>query len=214
MSGKSNMGKEFEGKIMASFEAYEYDGRAWLARMPEPMQTVRNKGRVFNVRTGKAPFDFYGYTMDDATMIGAEAKCSQDFAANLSIAKPEAKSAGLAVKWHQLEALAKLHAAGGLAFVLWDNGGTFGRCGGNVIYRAYENCVAALESGKHPRGTWSISWRCFTPFDYGVIGRVAALDWLVSREDMAAMSQMHYIRARNKKAPLAFAGLNDDDDQD
>ena len=56
---------------------------------------------------------------------------------------PESKGAGL--QYHQLETLAAVHRDGGLAYVLWRNGGMVGRLSGDKIAAAFFEYTVSLK---------------------------------------------------------------------
>ncbi len=180
MSNK-NLGTSFENLIEATFQAYYDAGIARLMMMPVPSKQVGLKnGMPMFVRTGKAPFDVIGYLMRDASMVGAELKSSVR-KNSLPIVAPTKKGDG--VQFHQLDALAGLAQCGGVARLVWSNGGEFGVLkdeGILVAWRTYLHAMKSEESGKNvPLGSKSISWDSFVRTDYTNLYGVVGIDWLM-----------------------------------
>jgi hypothetical protein len=194
-------GSAFEQSVGRSFEGYASQGVAYLDFMPIPTRAIRVPGfkGVAYVPCGHAPFDVYGHRprmvfrqpapngttinrpVQLAVMVGAELKTTKDHEKNLSIVHPESDSHGL--EYHQLYALALLARMGGVARIVWDNGGQVGVASEDSIVLAYEVYEQSLASerrgnGKGPRGSRSIPWTAFKPVDYGNVGGVICLDWL------------------------------------
>ncbi len=173
-------GRDFEKLIETSFDGYANAGLANLARMPIPTKVVgQRKGMLIFVQCGKAPFDIYGFTMAEARFIGAELKAGSR-QESMAIVSPNVGGSGL--KLHQLDALAEVAQAGGVARLVWDNGGDFGILTNSDIVLARDTFLHALtseSSGRKPqRGAKSIKWERFTPVDYANFGGVMAVEWL------------------------------------
>jgi hypothetical protein len=100
----------------------------------------------------------------------------------LPIVHPDAKS-GDGVQYHQLEALALLAQMGGVARIVWNNGGEVGALTEAGILAAFTIYCASLESerrgkGKGAVGSRSIRWTSFKPVPWANVGGVLCLDWL------------------------------------
>jgi hypothetical protein len=193
-------GTGFEARIGDSFEAYAKTSRAFLDFMPLPMTPCgmrhpRTKAPLY-IPKGKAPFDIYGFapqqyaagTAPDgaaeivpvAVMVGAECKATGEPETSLAIVKAGTHASGLAQ--HQLEALALLAKLGGIARVIWDNGGQVGVLKeGGIIYaeRVFQMAISAELAGKKAaHGSKSIPWESFEVVDYAVVGGKLVIDWL------------------------------------
>lgn len=178
----SGSGKDFENDIAATFQGYADKHVARLAIMPVPTKQVgvRN-GMPTLIRNGKAPFDVYGFLSHDATMIGAELKASKR-KARLPIVAPQKKGDG--VQFHQLDALATLALAGGIARIVWSNGGEIGVLHNSEIiqaWRTYEHALTSeLSNRTVPKGAKSIQWEMFKPVQFNLLTSTKTVgpDWL------------------------------------
>ena len=188
-------GVAFEKQIERSFEAYAKIGRAYLDFMPIPMTPCgirhpHTKAPLY-IPKGKAPFDIYGHAPveTDATkdqkrlslFVGAELKASNKPETSLAIVKPDAHASGLA--YHQLAALALVARLGGIARIVWDNGGQIGVLGNDEVLAAHAIYEASLQTelrgkGRGPSGARSIRWENFRVVDFGNVGGVVCVDWL------------------------------------
>ncbi len=178
-------GRQFEKLIETSFDGYAAAQLANLARMPIPTKVAgQRKGRLIFVQCGKAPFDVYGYTIGGARFIGAELKAGGR-KESMAITNPKVKKGGLQL--HQLDALAEVAQAGGIARLVWDNGGDFGiLCNDDIVLArdTYLHALTSESSGRKAQsGAKSIKWERFTPVDYQTFGGVLAIEWL--RMDLA-----------------------------
>lgn len=173
-------GSNFETELERSFGAYLDAGIAVIAKMPVPMRPTGLRHPKFKVPlwmpAGKAPFDIYGHTMDTARFIGAEAKSDAKREPSLSIMSPD--KSGHGIQAHQLFALDALAKAGGIARVIWSNGGEVGVIGGEKIMTAAAKYEEALKISKAPLGSKSIRWKEFTVLAYSQVGNRITLDWL------------------------------------
>ena len=155
-----------------------------------PTRVVRGPGgKPLYIPTGKAPFDVYGHAPRDlsrsvqpstkvlfpnvAVFVGAELKSNRDHEVSLSIVHPDSDSHGL--EYHQLDALALVARIGGIARIVWDNGGTYGVLEEDqiiVAHAIYEQSLASERNGKGkgPLGSRSIKWSLFKTVDYGSFG--------------------------------------------
>lgn len=162
----------FEKAIGDTFQAYRSAKVANLIFLHPPMRIGGMLGKVpCFVQSGRAPFDVGGIYYDNAgTAIGAELKETKDHEHSLSIVHPDKKGSGL--QYHQLAALVDVHKAGGVALVVWSNGGEVGVLTGEKIVLAkmqYDTSLAAEKAGKIvAKGTRSILWGQFKPSKYGV----------------------------------------------
>lgn len=193
-------GSEFEKEIGASFEGYFREGVAHLSFMPVPTRPIFKSGMMQRVQTGKAPFDVYGAArrrfiklkhvqgaelgvggVDVAVMIGCELKATSEPKRSIAIVKPKGDSAG--VEYHQLFALSTLAKMGGIARVVWNNGGQVGVLREEKIIYAFEvyeqsRLLEERGKGKGPHGSRSIAWEMFEPVNYERVGGVQCLHWL------------------------------------
>jgi len=179
--------REFEKECAKSFDVYQSLNVAFLSEMPVPMAPAgfhpKHK-RMMYAPKGKSPFDFYGYTAKDATMIGCEIKLTANHESGLPLIAPA--KAGNGLQWHQLDALYNLAKHSGVARVVWNNGGVVGVLTNERIinaWTAFSHAVAAIASNKIPaKGSRSISWDLFTPIDYTQHEMIMYYDWLVLDE--------------------------------
>jgi len=182
-TASQRMGASFEKEIERSFEGYSRGHVARLDFMPTPVRQIGMRDGVpMYVRTGKAPFDVYGYRLRDAVMIGAELKANSHPQTSLALVGPEASGSG--VQFHQLDALAGLAQAGGMARLVWDNGGEILVLTSAGIVTAWQAFTQALTSERSNRtaqpGAKSIKPENFTPVDYTNLNGIIAVDWLLA----------------------------------
>lgn len=161
----------FEFFIDKTLQPYRDEKKANLIFLHPPMRPAGMLGHVpCFIQTGKAPFDLAGIYYDKAgTSIGAELKETQKHESSLSIIGPGKKGGGL--QYHQLVSLHEVYTAGGVALLLWSNGGEIGVLDGQGIALAfvqYETSLKAQSMGKTPaKGARSILWGRFRKVKYG-----------------------------------------------
>ena len=173
-------GRGFEKLIGLSFDGYAAASLARFDFMPTPTKVIGSRnGRLVLVQCGKPSFDIYGYTIANATFIGAELK-SSGRKTSLPIVNPKNHGGGLQL--HQISALASVAQSGGIARIVWENGGDIGILTNDDIILAadvYMHAMATENSGRKPKsGTKSIEWEKFTPVIYESFGGVIAPEWL------------------------------------
>lgn len=162
---------QFERLIEKTFQNYRDVKRAGLVFLHPPMRIAGMLGRVpCFVQAGKAPFDVAGMYYDQAgTVIGAELKETREHETSLPIVGPNKKGNGL--QYHQLESLVTVHEQGGVALVVWSNGGEIGVLPGEEIALAklqYDTSLKAEKQGKsYAKGSRSILWGRFQVVPYG-----------------------------------------------
>lgn len=165
------MPNAFEKEIGETFQTYRDAGVCHLFFLHPPMRIAGMYGRVpCYIQSGKAPYDVGGFFYDKGgTSIAAELKETKDHEHSLSIVGPEKKGSGL--QYHQLEGLVDAHSAGGIAMVLWSNGGEIGRLDGDAIVLAklqYDTSLKAEQARKgFAKGSRSIPWGLFKPVKLG-----------------------------------------------
>lgn len=169
---------EFEKTIGGTFKEYGDRKIANLMFLYPPMRAAGRMGKFpcyIPTRNGKAPYDLAGYYYDAgnrATPIGVELKETREQENRLPIVGPGKDGNGL--QYHQLEGLLELHNAGGVAFLLYNNGGQVGRLSGEqlaVVKQNYDASLAAEAARKEvAKGARSIAWGMFKP--------VEETDWL------------------------------------
>lgn len=161
------MANEFEKTVGKTFEGYEASGVATLRYLYPSMRCVGVQGKrpVF-VPALKAPYDLGGYYHGSGLFIGAELKETRDRHYSLPLIGPGKEGTGL--QYHQLEALVNLHQEGGVALLIYDNGGEVGRVGGQVLTQAKIAFDAALKSRNPAKGSKSIPWGRFDPVKFGL----------------------------------------------
>lgn len=118
------------------------------------------------IQVGKAPYDMTGYFLDGARTIACEVKENGERKTSLAIQAPDKDGTGL--KYHQLEALVRVHQAGGLASVVWNNGGEIGYLEGTRLVAAKAAMDTSLKAQKlgmpnAKEGRRSILWGNFVP---------------------------------------------------
>jgi hypothetical protein len=153
---------------------------AFIHRLEPPMRCCGTKGTmpVF-VQVGGALFDWAGwvpgemtevngYVFKYANCIGIEQKATKQRHPSMRIVGEDGDGSG--IKAHQLEALASLHRSGGVARLLWNNGGVIGVLDGDEIAQAfytYGVSLAAERMRKTPaKGSRSIPWSLFRVIDW------------------------------------------------
>lgn len=179
-SGKS--GLDFEKDIEATFDGYAKGHIARMGRMPVPTRIVGTRnGQPILGYAGRPPFDVYGFLVADGRMIGAELKKSQR-QPRLPLVHPTSRGDG--VLFHQIDALAALAQAGGIARIVWNNGGEVGVLTNAEIITAldiFEHALKSQGSGKDvPRGSKSIAWERFQAVDYTNLWGTVGIDWLLA----------------------------------
>jgi hypothetical protein len=170
-------GSAFENKIAETFPAYAAAGRAYLDLLSPPMSPCGMRGRrpVF-VQAGKAPFDVYGYTRKGVIVV-AELKTTGERNPSLPIIADGKHASGLAA--HQLAALAQVARCGGIARLVWNNGGEVRALQNEEILVAaavYEQATSYSPAV----GAKSIRWERFaTVFEVSMRGTDGLVqDWL------------------------------------
>lgn len=173
------MANAFEKRIGETLQAYRDARVANIIFIHPPMRPVGMMGHVpCFVQSGKAPFDMAGIYYDGTgTGIGVELKESSAHENMLSIVGPDKKGSG--IQYHQLAGLVDVHTAGGVALLLWDNGGEVGILDGEQLHLTKVQYDASLkaEAGKKTpaRGSRSILWG---RFDLVKQGHKGSLLWL------------------------------------
>jgi hypothetical protein len=161
----------FETLIGKTFQAYRDAKLANVFFLHPPMRIAGMHGKVpCFIQAGKAPYDAAGFFYNaEATAIGAELKETKEHENSLSIVGPDKKGSGL--QYHQLEALVDLHLNGGVALLLWSNGGEIAVAFGDVLHLAKVQYDASLKAEKlkqtPAKGSRSILWGHFKPIKYG-----------------------------------------------
>jgi len=157
----------FEDYIQQGFAAIRAKTGAWLHWVNPAVRPIGLRGNmpVFAM-VGSALYDIGGWTNENNAVhraVGIELKASTKFKQNIPIIKPESKGSG--VQYHQLEALAALHRDGGIAGLVWNNGGVIGYASGEVLAAAFYDYETSrvCEEMKRPitKGVRSLSWQKF-----------------------------------------------------
>lgn len=162
---------EFEKEIAATFQAYRDTRTAHLYILHPPMRIAGFLGHApCHVLAGKAPYDIAGFYYDGCgTSVGAELKQTAEHENRLPIVPPDSDGSGL--QYHQLVGLVGLHKAGGVALLLWNNGGQIGVLRGPELATTLIGYEASLKAKQPARGSKSILWGLFRPIKTGVDGR-------------------------------------------
>jgi len=159
------MANAFEKLIGQTLQAYRDAKIANLIFIHPPMRPVGMMGKVpCFIQSGKSPFDMAGIYYDRAgTGIGVELKETAEHDHSMSIVHPEKRGNG--IHYHQLSGLVEVHKAGGVALLLWSNGGEIGALNGEDLHLAkvqYDASLKAEAANKTPaRGSRSILWGRF-----------------------------------------------------
>lgn len=182
---KGKVGLDFEKDVEDTFVAYSKANIARLAIMPVPTKPsgTSRSGAPLYVRSGKAPFDVYGYLVRNGIMVGAELKASVR-KPSLRVIMPDSRGSGL--QYHQLDALSGLAGCGGKSRIVWNNGGEIGVLTSESIMVAWRVVTKALQSEQSGRqvkiGAKSIDWALFTTVDYTNLHGTVGFDWLLDSE--------------------------------
>jgi hypothetical protein len=124
-------------------------------------------------QVGRALYDVAGWIPVEidgrkvAQAIGIELKSTKQRHPSLPIISADGSGSG--VQAHQLEALASIHRDGGIARLMWSNGGVIGVMDGDEIahtFFSYGVSLAAEKAHKTPaRGSRSVPWGLFREVD-------------------------------------------------
>jgi penicillin-binding protein-related factor A (putative recombinase) len=172
-SPRGNRGKPFEELLERTFDPMIYsDGVSFLAKMPVPTAPTKHAGRHLRVLKGKAPYDFYGM-MRGGKFIGMEAKHNDEHHTSLRIVGPTQQGEGL--KFHQLEAVAKVAMDGGIARIVWENGG--------VITHLCNQGILAVHESYNNGGRKSIPADLFEICDHKTSQGIPYVDWLCAEKE-------------------------------
>jgi hypothetical protein len=173
------MANQFEKDFEAKFPIIRKRTGAYLYRLWPPMRIAGMRGSMPSfVQVGRALFDVAGWhprkdmvdglQQRSAIAIGIELKDTKDRHSSLRIVGDDGSGSG--IQAHQLEALAAVHRDGGIARVLWSNGGQVGVLDGEEIVAAhftYGVSVQAEKMRKKPAlGSRSIPWSLFREVDF------------------------------------------------
>ena len=163
-----NQGRAFEKELEFTFESLcKKENVAFLAGMPVPTAPRMMNGRSIRVLSGKAPFDYYGMTRD-GIFIGMEAKHNDKVKQSLPIIAPLKRGTGL--QFHQLEALAAVAKNGGIARIVWNNGGLVLNMDNRGILLVHESYNGGGRKSI-PRDLFSICEQC-------IYNNIPYLDWM------------------------------------
>lgn len=167
----SHIGADFEKEVEAHFPLIRKRTGAFLYRLYPPTRGAGMRGTmpVF-VIVGRAVYDVAGWMRIDhdgpagvAQSVGIELKASKQRHSSLPIVGEDGHGSG--IQAHQLEALAALHRDGGIARILWNNGGVIGIMYGETIQKVFYDygvSLAVERLGKKPAlGSRSIKWGLF-----------------------------------------------------
>lgn len=176
------MANDFEREIGSTLPLLALIGVAHLDFMPIPMRPLGpfgpGKSMVFVPRS-RPPYDIWGYMKGTARAVGVELKSTKNREDRLAIVGPTSDSSGL--DYQQLEALATLAKNGGVARLVWNNGGDIGVLCNEQIVTTFEQYQAALSGGPAARGVKSIPFDRLTRASDEEVGprRVRMLNWLM-----------------------------------
>lgn len=173
------MANQFERDFDAKFATIRKRTAAYLNRLYPPMRVGGMRGSLpCWIQTGRALFDVDGWVpvavdvdgskVKLARYIGIEQKETSERKTALRIIGEDGSGSG--IQAHQLEALASVHRDGGIARILWSNGGIVAVLDGEEIVQAhftYGVSVQAEKMRKKPAlGARSIPWSLFRPVDF------------------------------------------------
>lgn len=166
-------GRDFEKQFEAMFPIIRKKTGAFLHRLYPPVRGAGMRGTmpVF-VIVGRATYDVGGWQplpvlfregTKLAQAIGIELKANKQRHSSMPIIGKDGHGSGLQA--HQLESLAALHRDGGVARVLWNNGGVIGVLEGPMIAKTFYDYGVSVEVeklGKKPAfGSRSVRWDAF-----------------------------------------------------
>lgn len=157
----------FEKVMEKSFLEYRTSNTAFLQILYPAMRVGGTLGNMpAYIPVGKAPYDIDGFYFKTARYIACEVKESAKHESTMRVVPPDKKGTGL--KYHQLEALVLVHENGGLACVVYNNGGEVGYLDGSRLKAAKAAIDTSLkaEAQGYPdaaRGKRSIPWGDFQP---------------------------------------------------
>jgi penicillin-binding protein-related factor A (putative recombinase) len=166
-------GKKFERELEYTFESMcRSEGVAFLAGMAVPTAPTMHAGRHLRVLSGTAPFDYYGQ-MRTGIFIGMEAKHNDKVKQSLPIIGPKKKGSGL--QYHQLESLSVVASNGGIARIVWDNGG--------LVMSLGNQAILAVQESYNEGGRKSIPRDLFTVCEQRLSNGIPYTSWLNAQED-------------------------------
>jgi hypothetical protein len=165
----------FEGEFIASCIAYAEQNIAFVEELPLPTVPA---GMLRRVR-GKSAYDYFGYTAS-GKFIAIELKSNAEHTQSLKIREMDDHGDG--IQYHQLAALDQVARKGGIALIIWSNGGAVGVLGPEqimVIKGIFDTSVARKRAGKDEEiGTKSVKWGKFRPVNMEKVGTTPTLHWL------------------------------------
>lgn len=157
----------FEKKVELSFIEYSTAKIAFLQFLFPKMRMAGYIGKSPGfVQVAKAPYDVDGYYIGTGRYIACEIKENADHHPSMRLIPPDKDGTGL--QYHQLSALVAAHDAGGLAVLLWDNGGEVGILDGTRLAAAKSAIDTSIKAAKegYPdgvKGLRSVPWGSFQP---------------------------------------------------
>lgn len=155
----------FERQIEKSFAEYKSSRIACLMFLYPKMRMAGHlKNTPAFVQVAKSPYDISGYYYETGRYIACELKESSGRETSLPMIAPGKRGTGL--QYHQLEALVDVHDAGGLACLVWNNGGEIGYLDGSRLKAAKSALDTSIEAERlglpnATRGQRSILWGNF-----------------------------------------------------
>lgn len=171
---------EFEQIIERTFPAIRAKTGAFLYWLYPKTRMVGMRGTMpCFAMVGRALFDVAGWLPKTITdhdgydrkvnlAVGIEVKETSKLHSSMRIVGDDGSGSGLQA--HQLEALAAVHRDGGIARLVWNNGGMVGMITGEQlahIHFTYGVSVQAEKMRKVPSmGSRSIPWNQFIKFDF------------------------------------------------
>lgn len=191
VNGRKNrkQGDEFERELESDFLGYWSGGVAMLAKMPVPSRMAFVNGRTQLVKIGTAPFDYYGMMLHDARFVAMEAKSTSTDQKSMIVRLPKISANGKisesdqggGLKYHQLEALARVAEHGGVARVVWNLMGQVLVLKEAAIINAYDDAASAWaikqRGERSPYGLCSID-----ATEFSVAKRADYGDWTVQHD--------------------------------
>ena len=169
-----NLGKVWENELEHSFDALiRSEGLSSLVKMPEPTAPKVMYGKFVRVLCGKAPYDFTGM-MKGGKHIAMEAKHNDKRKASLPIIAEKKKGSGL--QWHQLGALANVAEHGGIARIVWCNGG--------VVMAIGNEAIMAVQRSYQEGGRKSIPTDLFVVCEQRISQGCPYYSWLNAENDV------------------------------
>lgn len=179
---------EFEKELAERIPRIRKACGAFLYRLEPKMRCAGTRGTMpIFILVGRALYDFAGWgpakitgtitfagqtrevvDLPLAITVGMELKDTKQRHPSMRIVGADGSGGG--IQAHQLEALAAVHRDGGIARLVWNNGGVVGVLDGDELAHVFHTYGVSLQvekMGKTPaKGARSIPWSLFRQIDW------------------------------------------------